>query len=326
MRFIVVFTLGLFILYGGYWFVGSAAAERSVLAALEDLRTSGTTVEVADVTTRGFPSRFDTTLTEISLSDPETGWGWTAPFLQVFALSYVPNRVIVVWPDSQTAHFPGQLVTITGTGLRASAAVGADLSLPLSSATFEGGQTRLTSDLGWDVTFDHSLAAIRQATGENVSTSSFDVFAEVTNLRPPGPTDLPLVGQARLDGMVVLDRPLDRQAVGQSSAGVTEFAVRDLTLRWGSSMIDGTGRFLVDDLGQLDGTLSLGLTNWEQLIDHSTQAGLISPDMGGKIRFALGQMPQGDRFEITLTLSAGEMFLGPIPLGPISFGPVSRLR
>jgi hypothetical protein len=52
---------------------------------------------------RGFPNRFDTTITGLDLADPETGVAWSAPFFQILSLSYQPNHVIAVFPPTRRA-------------------------------------------------------------------------------------------------------------------------------------------------------------------------------------------------------------------------------
>ena len=70
--------------WGTYWFIGSAAMERGIVAWLEERRSENWQAEAAAVKTRGFPNRFDTTITDLELADPDSGIAWRAPFLQVF--------------------------------------------------------------------------------------------------------------------------------------------------------------------------------------------------------------------------------------------------
>ena len=314
MRFIVIVVFGMFALYGGYWFVGSAAKEGAVIAAIEEMRSNGLSIEVADVQTRGFPSRFDTTITAIDLRDPATDRGWQAPFVQILALSYVPNRMIVVWPETQTVRLPGQNLTVTGAGLRASGAIRPDLSLPLRNATFEGGQTALASDKGWQISWDHSLAAIRDAAGDDLAPNSYDVFGEVTNLRPSAVPGLPVLDQLRLDGLAVFDRPLDRFALTGMPARPTELTLRDMTLRWGPALISGHGEVRVDDLGQLDGVIDLTVTRWQETLAMLEDDRLIGPVLAQAIRRMGGAQGVAEDMDVRVVISVGQASVGGIPL------------
>ncbi|MDG1115876.1 MAG: DUF2125 domain-containing protein [Flavimaricola sp.] len=314
MRFIVIVVFGMFALYGGYWFVGSAAKERALIAAIEEMRSNGLSIEVADVHTRGFPSRFDTTITAIDLGDPATGRGWQAPFIQILALSYVPNRVIVVWPETQTVRLPGQNLTVTGAGLRASGAVRPDLSLPLRNATFEGGQTALASDKGWQMSWDHSLAAIRDAAGDDLAPNSYDVFGEVTNLRPSAVPGLPVLDQLRLDGLAVFDSPLDRFALTGTPARPTELTLRDMTLRWGPALISGHGEVRVDELGQLDGVINLTVSRWQETLTMFEDGRLIGPVLARAIRRMGVARGVAEDLDVRVVISAGQASVGAIPL------------
>lgn len=314
MRFIVIVIFGMFALYGGYWFIGSAAKEGALIATIEDMRSNGLSIEVADVQTRGFPSRFDTTITAIDLKDPETGLGWQAPFIQILALSYVPNRVIVVWPETQTVRLPGQDLTLTGAGLRASGAVRPDLSLPLRNATFEGGQITLASDNGWQMSWDHSLAAIRDAAGDDLAPNSYDVFAEVTNLRPSTLPGLPALDQLRLDVLAVFHRPLDRFALTRTPARPTELTLRNMTLRWGPALISGHGEVRVDELGQLDGVIDLTVTRWLETLTLLEDGQLMSPVLTQAIRRMGVAQGVAKDMDVRVVISAGQASVGGIPL------------
>ncbi|WP_439117971.1 DUF2125 domain-containing protein, partial [Nereida ignava] len=87
MRWIIGACLAAAVLWAGYWFVGSTAAERGAKAWFADRSAQGWVADYDSIETRGFPSRFDTTINALELADPRTGWAWSAPFFQVFALS-----------------------------------------------------------------------------------------------------------------------------------------------------------------------------------------------------------------------------------------------
>ena len=106
--------------WSAYWFIGARTSERAMIGWLEDRRAEGWQVEYSDLSLRGYPNRFDTTLTDLVLTDPETGVSWRAPFFQIFALSYQPKHLIAVWPNEQTIATPYQTISITSEKMSAS--------------------------------------------------------------------------------------------------------------------------------------------------------------------------------------------------------------
>jgi hypothetical protein len=237
LRKLLIFVIALGVVYGGYWFVGSAAVERGAKAALAQVQADGWDLTYDSVATRGFPSRFDTTLTNINLRDPGTGIGWQAPFFQLLALSYLPNKVIAIWPNDQTVILPGQTLQVTSDRLRASIAVGANTALTLTKATVETGPLTVVSDLGWRAAIDKGLVALRQAAGDN----TYDLYADLTALTLPAAlksrldpaADLPAaLTVVRADATLTLDRPLDRNLDKGPPPALQTLVVKDLDRSW----------------------------------------------------------------------------------------------
>ena len=120
MRFLLSITFLGAALWAGYWYLGSGGAETAIRQWFDQRRTAGWTAEFSDMQVIGFPSRFDTTFTDISLADPVTGYAWDAPFFQVLSLSYRPNHVIAVWPEEQQIKTPAGSYQIQSQKARAS--------------------------------------------------------------------------------------------------------------------------------------------------------------------------------------------------------------
>ena len=55
----------------------------------------------------------------MALADPDTGLAWDAPFFQILALSYQPNKWIAVWPREQRLTTPREKFTIRAEDMRA---------------------------------------------------------------------------------------------------------------------------------------------------------------------------------------------------------------
>ncbi len=321
MRKLLIFVIALGVVYGGYWFVGSAAVERGAKAALAQAQADGWDLTYDSVATRGFPSRFDTTLTNISLRDPGTGIGWQAPFFQLLALSYLPNRVIAIWPNNQTVILPGQALQVTSDRLRASIAVGANTALTLNKATAETGPLTVVSDLGWQAAIDKGLVALRQAAGNN----TYDVYVDLTALTLPvalksrldPAADLPAaLSVVRADTTLTLDRPLDRHLDKGPPPALQTLVVKDLNLTWGRLTFQASGQIVADAQGRAEGQLDIRADDWRGLIALAVNAGLIDPGVAPTWE-NFGVMITGgaDMLDLPLTFRDGRMALGLLPLG-----------
>ena len=121
MRPLLILVAILAALYGGYWLVGERQIEARAAQALDDLRAEGWQVDYASLDTSGFPSRFDTTLTDLRIADPSGQVTWSAPFVQALTFdrktgaqvawdSLLPSDLVEP-PDAPLVD-PGQ---ITGT-------------------------------------------------------------------------------------------------------------------------------------------------------------------------------------------------------------------
>jgi hypothetical protein len=314
MRFILGVVMVLAVLYGGYWFVGQGAAERGAVAAFVEMEARGFEARHEGISTVGFPSRFDTTVTAPLLRDPVTGIGWTAPWLQVFALSYRPNAVIAYLPNEQTVLLPDQTVAITGADIRASASVGFSPALPFEDLTVQSGAITFTGATGWQAGLARALVAMRRAAAE---APAYDLWFEATDITLPTdgttglPTALPVL---RLDGTVTLDREIDRHT---TAARPTAFDLRTIVLDFGETGLQAEGALTFDASGVPEGTVTFILRDWQRAIDIAVAAGLVPPGAAGMAERAAAVMAGGESDLTTaLVFEAGQMRLGPLPLGP----------
>ncbi len=102
MRRLTIIVLALAAIYGAYWVFGASMVERTATSRAELMRLEGWKIDYDDLSTRGFPSRFDTTVTALDVEIPSGDLAWSAPFVQALSLAYKPNEVILALPESQT--------------------------------------------------------------------------------------------------------------------------------------------------------------------------------------------------------------------------------
>lgn len=300
MRRLFVAVMVLAALYAGYWVVGSSQLERAARLALDDLAARGWQVAYSDLSTAGFPSRFDTTVTDLALASPDGAFAWEAPFLQVLALGYRPNQVIAVAPPDQVLTLGGQRLDLSAQGLRASATVGLSADLPLDHAAVESGLTAVRSSAGWGLGLDRLLAAIRRA--GSGAPNAYDLYLEANGLRPDAVgSDL---GLLRLAATATFDRPLDRRLARPPR--LLSLALTDARLAEGDVAVAAAGTLAPDARGFLAGDLTLRVENWRGLLDLLDAAGVLVHDQAPLLAGALEELAQGSPdLELPVTFRDG---------------------
>lgn len=307
MRRLTYLILALTALYAGYWFVGANRVTNGVDTALTQMEAQGWTAS-ANVATKGFPSRFDTTLSDVSFAGPAGDWGYTAPFVQTLALSYRPNNVILVLPNEQRIMSPGEVGTLSTERLRASATVKPNLSLAFDDLTAEGTALNYTSDLGWDMSLETLLVAARLQPDR---ASSYDLYAKLDQLTLPGAGGT--ITETIVDADFDLQDPLDRTT---QEVFVKQVVVNTLRIAWSDVVLTGEGQLDVDANGQPEGQILLNVENWRALVPRLVEIGVFDSDFARTAQTMGGMLAQGkNTMSLPLKYKDGFGFLGPLPIG-----------
>ncbi|WP_296425540.1 DUF2125 domain-containing protein [Yoonia sp.] len=322
----LTFLVGLLAaLYSGYWVLGAFAVKQGAATQISAAQRDGWGVAYRDLQLRGFPSRFDTTASDLVLTSPDGLWSWAAPFVQVFALSYRPNRVIVAFPNDQTLRFGDQNMRITGDRLRASAGVAANTDLSFDAVTLDAAATTVVSDFGWTAGLDRAIAAMRAKPGAG---NSYDIYVDADQLTLPATALHRIDPQARLpqtitrialDSTVTLDRALDRHAFdGQNSLPVAQRVVlNSFVLDWGDLGVRADGAVDIDALGVLNGRVTVRTAQWREIIALLVSAGAIDPGVAPTVVNVVATMaPDGQMLELPIMFRDGFVWVGPLPVGP----------
>ncbi len=324
MRRLVGLVLVAAVLYGGYWVVGSRATLAGVRQALAQMKAEGL-ADYADVSIRGFPSRFDLTIDQPRFRSADGLTEWVAPFAQIFALSYRPNHIIAVLPQQQTLTLAGAPLQVTSDDMRGSAVFGASTMLPLDHAQTVAKEVIVTgpSD-GFALT--ELRAAVRTA---DTAQNSYDIAAEVSGLSPTGEAqpiwalvagDAAAKGWLKAETTATFDRPLDRQAA-EAGVRMTGLQVSNLQASYGQFQLRGTGALTVTLAGVPEGKIDLEVRGWQGLPQVMVETGLIKPEVAPTVAkmleaLAVGSGSSDGTLRLPLTMTDGRMALGPIPLGP----------
>lgn len=305
--------------WGGYWFVGSRALEKGAVAWFASQNDNGLIAENENLSVRGFPNRFDLTVTEPLLLDPDTGYGWRAPFVQLFALSYQPWKVIAAFPPEQTISVPGQDIAITSAKLQASASLAPSSPIGVERSVLVGDAVSASSTMGWSVSAQTLRLATRALDADGLDQEIGLEALEVTpdpSLAAALPDLPPTLSKMRLDAIVGFLPGQD----GDAPPRVSGIDVKEVLITWGDFALFGKGRIAANDQGVGEGRIELRLTNWRLVLPLAVASGAISAEALPTWERALGLLAQqsgdGSDLVLPLTMQQGRMSLGPVPIGP----------
>ncbi len=308
-----------------WWAFGSSALDRALTAWVEERRAEGWAADVADIDVAGFPNRFDTTLSDVRLADPDTGVAWSASFLQLLALAYKPHQVIAVLPGEHRLSTPLQTFTFTHDQARGSVFMEPKPSLPLERSTIIVDALEVASSLGWSATLEQGRFATEQVPAR---TNAHRFGAELTGFRPPNATRTLLdpagllpqaVERLRLDATIGFNAPWDRAAIETARPQIIDIDLSDLSAEWGTITFRAAGAITVDDRGTPSGEISIKAVDWRRLLELAVASGLVvetvAPTLERALEFLAALKGPSDTIDADLTLRAGKVFLGPIPIG-----------
>lgn len=311
MRILTIMVILLGLGWSSYWVVGRIALTRGIDAAVAQAQTDGWQVTWEDLSVAGFPNRFDTSITDLTAQSPD-GWGLEVPRLDILALSYRLNKIIMVpaLPLSVTT-LDGPL-RVSGADLRASATLTlANPPLP-SRAEAEGTALQLETSTG-AAAIARSVAAMRQAATPN----AYDLALTLNDLEIEGPGIAPPVtlDLVRFRATAQFDRPLAEQA------NLAALLLSAVELVWAGGRLNLTGEIKIGPSGLPEGELTLDVVDWQALPSILTALGLLE----GQVMMLVGGISgiaEDGRAQLSLTLSQGVLRFGGLPLTPLPRLPI----
>jgi hypothetical protein len=321
MRGLLWLVLAAAALWSGYWVVGSRTLEQGAETWFEDQAALGLVAERESLVVRGYPNRFDLTVNGLRLFDPATGYGWTAPFAQIFALSYRPNHVIAALPPEQVFRTPLQDITLLSDKLQASAVLDPGSTVGLNRLTVVGDGIGLESSLGWQAQARTVRFATKALSDDGLEHEiGFEALEVVPDpafsaLLPDMPAE---VEKLRLDAIVGI-APADPLSPDAPPV-VSGIDLKEALVTWGDVGLFGKGRIAANSDGLAEGRIDFRLTNWRKLLPLLVTTGAVSaealPTWENALAMLAGQSGDPTVLELPLTMRAGRMSLGPLPLGP----------
>lgn len=335
MRILLAICLTLAAAWAGYWFIGSSAMKSGVAAWFNAREADGWVAGYDELTVQGFPSRFDTTLTAPRLSDPVTGLGWEAPFLQLMTLSYTPNHVIGIWPNTQRLSGPEGAYTLTSTDMRASLRVDASTALAPRRATLTAEGVSILAETAPEAEA-LSMAALRLAAERlEGAEARYHLGLAAQDLAPPASVmamldgaggDAPprVIESLFIDATADFTAPFDRAALEGARPQPVGIDLARASANWGAMALELSGALDIDASGMPEGDLTLTANGWRKMLQIARASGAITPDIAATAEQALTMMSGSDgSLNVPLRAAQGLIWLGPLPIAP---APVLRLQ
>ncbi len=332
MRKLISLITILFVLWGGYWFVGSTALETSLKDYLSKEHTANDPIHIAfsDLTVRGFPNRFDTRLNDVSVTDKVGGISWRAPFFQIHALSYKPYHIIASLPHSQTLQLPKQELQITSDEIKGSVVFVAgsllEKALEIERSSIVLRNLGVSSDMGWKTAItDGNIATRRTPTDplhyDLAATADVIVLPKLLRaLIDPKQQQPATLKRAALDSTLTFTHPWNLLATRAKTPQLAEVAVKGMSILWGEVQLQASGTLQIDRRGYPKGTLDLVATNWQEMYQLAEDANVVDPDFAQTIQNGLkvlANLSGGENvIKAPLNFANGQMLLGPFPIGP----------
>lgn len=323
---LIVAILAVAGLWMAWWAFGSVAHEKTLETWLEDRRADGWVADVGSLDVKGFPNRFDTTIRDVMLADPETGIAWESSFVKFLSLAYKPYQVIVVPPENHIFSTPYQSISISHKNTKASVFMEPSTSLSLESGRLVTEDLTLRSSEGWNVKMEQGRFALEQV--EDVS-AAYRLGLELLELLPARATRQLLdptgilperIAQLRVDADLGFTDNWDRRAIEVARPQLTDLDLRELTARWGEVTFRATGDLVLDPQGVPEGRIAVRAVEWRRMLDMAVSSGILLEDFVPALESALGLMAglsgNPDALDADLVFENGAMSFGLIPLGP----------
>ncbi|KIN77707.1 DUF2125 domain-containing protein [Sulfitobacter mediterraneus] len=327
MHIMIRLLILLAVIWSGWWWLAATFIDRGADGWLAARRGEGWQAQVQPIATKGFPSKFQTQITDLSLADPEKGVALRLDSATVSAPAYWPGYVTLALPSS-----PIELDIAAITHLFRVQNGTARLHLhPGASLQLDHMQTR-GGAWQWNTRQGNALAGddwAMQVAQNPAVIEKYQFDLQITNLRPGEqlrtllsvPSDWPLSFEHfSADLAVTFDRPWDRRAVEDQRPQPRRITLQDAKASWGPIRLVANGDLIVDDMGIPEGAANLLVENWTELLELAVAGGALPANIRPQAQAMLGALANmgGDptRLDLSLRFAAGEMYLGPIRLGP----------
>ncbi|PID35969.1 MAG: hypothetical protein CR993_07305 [Rhodobacterales bacterium] len=322
----VKFLIAAALLWSLVWFIAAQGTNFVIDKWLDARRAENWAASYTDLTTRGYPFRLDTTVTDLELSDPATQVALSSERLDLLSKFYMPHHRTASFSGPLLLASPKGTVIIEAEQLTSSMKMSLENGFPLTDSTTEITDA-IISGSGWRMGLASGLVAMRAnsiVTEENVFDQHVALNSlqlgdgMLTDLRQSGglPT---VIKSAVIDLQSRYDRPFDLRTLEERRPQPIWINLRKVALEWGELRFDIRGYLDVDQRGQPTGSLDLTLTQWRAALDLAVATGAIPMEYLTVAQQALELIAMAsddpNTLETRVTFEDGRIYLGPFPIG-----------
>ena len=312
-----------------YWGLAAWGLRAGFEAWFDEQQRQGWQVSYGPMTTRGFPMRHVTRLSQPLLADPGTGAAWSADWIEFNSPA--------LWPGAQSLRFPAtpqhysffdQTRSVTAEQMRADLQLAPGLALELEKLSLTSQDWQISDGSGVIWQAQDLLLEMRQL----AQAEQYHLTAVATHFAPRGllrtgfsglsPTreDLPPRFDAlRLRADLGFDTPWDRRAIELRRPQLRQINLALAEAHWGDMLFRATGALEVDETGRLSGALDLRAENWPAILDMAERLSLLPPSSRRAVEKVLALFSTGTgraaKIDISLRFKQGKVWAGPLPLG-----------
>ena len=249
-------------MWSGFWIYGSGKFEDKIAGYLAALQQTGWKTSHGDIETRGFPNRFDSTISDLRLVNPPGWFGWHLPFVQVLALSYRSDRFILAFPTRQVMNIGDHGFWINPDGMRASVDFLEANPKVVKQAIFESEGIQISGTSGWKAGFGKTLLAARQVQGD---TRNYRIAVQARHhpgLAAGAETSLAAVlvkdwTGIDVDANMVFNKPVSVHSCSEPAIRLEEIDLSRFALRMKKTEINVSGNLRIDNRNRMSGRIAV---------------------------------------------------------------------
>lgn len=314
-------------LWSTYWLIGANIQETTATKWLEKQQNAGWITKSAAIKLRGFPNRFDTIISDLQITDPDSEWTWSVPEFQLLTLSYKPNHIIAAWPNNQTISTKNENFRIENTKMHASFKFLPNTELELDQFTATIDDITITSDTGFKSHADKIILAARKTEHAEFSydialdITGFTVFDEIDKIGISSEEPIAL----KVSTTAYFNEKLARVAIGTRTHHLKKLDINDVEAMWNGIKIHAEGSLEFDAMGYPTGNLNIHLNNWRDALVTLENTGKMTSEMVRDLKFGLGlfsHFSSGDSKNINIPLTFVNKI---IKFGDFTVGDAPRL-
>lgn len=291
IRILIALVVALSAIWSGYWLYGSRVHRDMIVGVLEQARGNGWDISYSEVNLKGFPNRFDTTISGLRVAHPLGTYSWEGDALRLATLSYRPDHIIAVFPERHRLELESGAYDISSSDMRASVEFGGSSETALQQLILEAANLEVGGPGGWTAAAGTALAAIRATETEPAST---DLALRIGNARLTGGTgalqavEVEGLESASAEAVLKLSRPLGPAMCFEGVARATGLDGIRISAAWDGARLEASGSLEFDMLGLPGGGLDISVSNWRELLAAAAASGAVPPEQAQSLEFALG--------------------------------------